>query len=141
MTTHKNRKSLVAASGAALLAAALLAGCSSGGDLDAFCTDAAPIMDGSFLTDAMDPESADTGAMYDSALETVDKVDPPSDIKGDWETLSDALHTGFDAMGDLDPESETYAEDLEKVSADMDQDEITEAGTKVEEFFNENCEA
>lgn len=141
MTTHMNRKSLVAASGAAVLVATLLAGCSSGGDVEAFCEDAGAIVDGSFLDDVDTDNPEDVDAIYDTALERVDEVDPPSDIKDDWETTTEAMHTYLEGMADLDMESETYMDDLEELSAGMDEDELTEASDNIETYIDENCEA
>lgn len=141
MTTYKNRKSLVAASGAALLAATLLAGCSSGGDVEAFCEDAGAIVDGSFLDDVDMENEDDIAAVYDTALERVDEVDPPSDIKDDWETTTEAMHTYLEGMAELDMESDTYADDMMKLTEGMDEDAITEASDNVEKYVNENCEA
>lgn len=141
MTTYKNRKSLVAASGAALLAATLLAGCSSGGDVEAFCEDAGAIVDGSFLDDVDMENEDDITAVYDTALERVDEVDPPSDIKDDWETTTEAMHTYLEGMAELDMESDTYADDMMKLTEGMDEDAITEASDNVEKYVNENCEA
>ena len=141
MTTYKNRKSLVAASGAALLAATLLAGCSSGGDVEAFCEDAGAIVDGSFLDDVDMENEDDITAVYDTALERVDEVDPPSDIKDDWETTTEAMHTYLEGMAELDMESDTYADDMMKLTVGLDVDAITEASDNVEKYVNENCEA
>lgn len=141
MTTHKNRKSLVAASGAALLAVTLLAGCSSGGDVEAFCTDAGAVVDGSFLDDSDVESQEDVAAVYDTALERIDEIDPPSDIKDDWEKTTEAMHTYLEGLSDLDPESETYMDEMQELTEGMDEDELTEASDNVEKFLDENCEA
>jgi hypothetical protein len=142
MTTHKNRKSLVAASGVAVLVATLLAGCGSGGgDVEAFCEDAGAIVDGSFLDD-LDPDSAeDPSAVYDTALERIDEIDPPSDIADDWENTTEAMHTYLEALADIDMESDTAMEEMEEVTADMDEDALQESSDNIETYLDENCEA
>ena len=141
MTTHKNRKSLFAASGAALLAVSLVAGCSSGGDVEAFCTDGGAVVDGSFLDDSDVESQEDLAAVYETALDRIDEVDPPSDIKDDWEMTTEALHTYLEGLSELDPESETYMDDMQKLTEGMDEDELTEASENVEKYIEENCEA
>lgn len=142
MTTHMNRKSLVAASGAAVLVATLLTGCGGGGgDVEAFCEEAGAIVDGSFLDDVDVENEDDVKAVYDTALERVDEVDPPSDIKDDWEKTTEALHTYLEGMADLDMESETYMDDLEELSSSLDEDELDKASENIEKYIDENCEA
>lgn len=142
MTTHMNRKSLVAASGVAVLVATLLAGCGSdGGDVEAFCEDAGAIVDGSFLDDIDVENEEDVAAVYDTALERIDEIDPPSDIADDWETTTEAMHTYLEGMADLDMESETAMEDMEELTAGMDEEALQESSDNIETYLDENCEA
>ncbi|PFG35198.1 hypothetical protein ATL42_3136 [Sanguibacter antarcticus] len=137
-----NRKSLVAASGATLLLATLLTGCgSSGGDVEAFCDDAGAIVDGSFLDDVDANSTDDPAAVYDTALERVDKVDPPSDIEEDWTMTTEAMHTYLEGMADLDPESDTYSDDMDTLMGTVDQESLQTASDNIETYLSENCEA
>ena len=129
MTTHKNRTSLVAASAAALLSVALLAGC-SGASVDDFCEDQKA------LEDLMPTgESDDMSAVADELGDKIDAIEPPSEIEDDWKVLKEGSLAMTDAMASGD------TAEMGKISEEVLTDEYMEASERVDAFTQENCEA
>lgn len=141
MTTHTKRSSVLTTSGVALLLAGLLTGCSSGGDVDAFCEDAAEIQDMSFLDDVDTSDDDAVKAALSDVQDKIGDIDPPSDVKDDWETLTGAMDDMIDQISDLDFNNPDDAEKFVEATEALETDELTEAGDNVDAYMSENCEA
>lgn len=138
MTTLKNRTSLVAASGAALLAVTLLAGCSGGGDVQAFCDDMEA------ADEAMSADGAaegDLASVYEDAVAQMKKIDPPSEIADDWKVVMDANVKYMDQIKDLDLTDPEAQAEMGSLGQDLLTDEFSEATDNITAFGEENCEA
>lgn len=136
MSTHKNRLSFIAAPAAALLATALLAGCSSAGSTEDFCDVAKEIAEVSEAAIADDTDSMD--AASDKIDDLVDDVKPPSEIEDDWKIVIDASEKFADKTEDLDVAKD--GEEIGKAFEEMSTDEYQKANENITAFTEENCE-
>lgn len=113
----------------------------SDGDVEAFCDDATAVTDGSFFEGLGDPASDDPADAYDSALESIDAIEPPAEIADEWYELTDAMAVMFEGMAGLDYTSETAVDDMLELTESMDTESIHAASSTVETFVEEHCEA
>ncbi|MBI9116006.1 hypothetical protein [Sanguibacter suaedae] len=142
MTTHTNRKTFAAASGAAVLVATLLTGCGGGGgDLEAFCADVESVQSAGFLEDLDYTDSDAVDAAVADAREEVQNIEPPSDIEDDWETLSGAMDEMYGAMEGLDFTDPEQAEEMTAAMEKIDTEGVNEASDNVDAFIEEECSA
>lgn len=141
MTTHMKRKSLSATAGVTVLLGALLAGCSGGADVEAFCTDAATVQDGKFLDDIDYTDSDAVKVATDAALEQINAIEAPKEIAGDWKVLTDVMDTFLTGVQGVDLTSEDAMDEMGKLTELMTSDEVTKAGDNIDTFISENCEA
>lgn len=140
MTTHMKR--LTAGAGAAVLLAALVTGCSSDdASIEEFCAQGEALTESTALDDVdfTDSEAVDKAA--DEMISQLKSLDAPKEIADDWAVVTDAMDQYLTAVKDIDPTSETAADDLMAVTDLMSSDEVTTASDNVDAFTTENCEA
>lgn len=125
-----------------ILAFSTLVACSSDGSSSAadFCKSG---KDTFADLEVADPTSSDFDA--DKVIKEIKSINPPAEIKSDWNTVKDAAVDLLEEVKgvDLSDPSKLDADAIEKLtdaSSKMTSDAVTEASEKVQKYVDENCE-
>ena len=135
MFRRLSSKGAVAFAGVTLLSAVLLTGC--GGDSEDsaaanFCNDFSTI-------DAdIDANQADDSNL-DAFVDKMKNANPPGDIGGDWQVLTDRLSVYADKVRDLNPQDEADLDALLEAADVLLTQDVTVSRQAVADYVSSNC--
>jgi len=128
------RPSLIAGAGAA--AALVIAACGGGsgsGDVEAFCSEYKQVEEQLADLDASDPDAVD--AVFDRIAD----LDPPDEIKDEFQTMIDFNRSVYTASQEVDLDDPEAADQLQQELSRRAED-LNEVSEKVNDYLSENCD-
>jgi hypothetical protein len=125
-----------ALTGGAVVAALVLVlfGCGRGGDsaTEAFCDDYRQVTDD---LEGVAPANADAA---DEGLRKLDALDPPEEIKDEFEQIVELVRKANDMAKNVDLNDPAQVSQAQQAFADQEE-ELAAASAKVGDFLSENC--
>jgi 23S rRNA A2030 N6-methylase RlmJ len=125
-----------ALTGAAVVAALVLvlSGCGRGGDsaTEAFCDDYRQVTDD---LEGVAPANADAA---DEGLRKLDALDPPEEIKDEFEQIVELVRKANDMAKNVDLNDPAQVSQAQQAFADQEE-ELAAASAKVGDFLSVNC--
>jgi hypothetical protein len=125
-----------ALTGGAVVAALVLvlSGCGRGGDsaTEAFCDDYRQVTDD---LEGVAPANADAA---DEGLRKLDALDPPEEIKDEFEQIVELVRKANDMAKNVDLNDPAQVSQAQQAFADQEE-ELAAASAKVGDFLSENC--
>jgi hypothetical protein len=112
----------------------VLSGCGRGGDsaTEAFCDDYRQVTDD---LEGVAPANADAA---DEGLRKLDALDPPEEIKDEFEQIVELVRKANDMAKNVDLNDPEQVSRAQQAFADQEE-ELAAASAKVGDFLSENC--
>ena len=127
------RPTLIAGAAAAALVIAACGGGSGSGSVEDFCSEYKQVEEELAQLDDSDPDAVD--ALFDH----IDDLDPPDEIKDEFQTMTEFNRTVYLASQDVDLDDPEAAAQLQEQFTEQAED-LDEVSNKVNDYLSENCD-
>jgi len=127
------RPTLIAGAAAAALVIAACGGGSGSGSVEDFCSEYKQVEEELAQLDDSDPDAVD--ALFDR----IDDLDPPDEIKDEFQTMTEFNRTVYLASQDVDLDDPEAAAQLQEQFTEQAED-LDEVSNKVNDYLSENCD-